>query len=55
MCTQFTVFQGKMSYSSSECDPFFESCSSTSCDTDKESNCVPSDEGVFLLVIDMNM
>ena len=54
MCTQFIIFQGKKSYSSSECDPFFESYSTTYCDTDKESNCVPSD-GVFLLVIDMNM
>jgi len=48
-------FQGKMSYSSSEYDPFFASHSTTYSDNDKESNCVPRDEGVFLLVIDMNM
>jgi len=48
------MFQGEMSYSSFECDPFFENCT-TYCDNDKESNCVQRDEGVFLLVIDMNM
>lgn len=30
------MLQGKMSYSSSECDAFFESCSTMYCDTDKE-------------------
>jgi hypothetical protein len=49
------LFQGKMSYSSSEYDPFFESHSPSYSDSDKESNCVPSDEGAFLLVMDVNM
>ena len=44
-----------MSHSSSECDIIFESCFTTYCDIHKESNCVPSDEGVFFPVIDIYM